>query len=61
MPPAPSAGRLVPTHGHLHRPVATDTDSAEALKVLHPQKDLNWRRQDQINLCAQPCTSITRL
>jgi transposase len=41
---------LVRTDRHLHRPVAADTDSAEALKVLtRAHKDLIWRRQDQIN------------
>ena len=41
---------LVRTDRHLHRPVAADSDSAEALKVLsRAHKDLIWRRQDQVN------------
>jgi transposase len=41
---------LVRTDRHLHRPVAADTELAEALKVLaRAHKDLIWRRQDQIN------------
>jgi hypothetical protein len=40
----------VRTDRHLHRPVAADSDSAEALKVLsRAHKDLIWRRQDQVN------------
>jgi transposase len=41
---------LVRTDRHLHRPIAADTDCAEALKVLsRAHKDLIWRRQDQVN------------
>jgi transposase len=41
---------VVRTDRHLHRPVASDTEGAEALKVLaRAHKDLIWRRQDQIN------------
>jgi transposase len=41
---------LVRTDRHLHRPVAADTEGAEALKVLtRAHKDLIWHRQDQIN------------
>jgi transposase len=41
---------LVRTDRHLHRPVAADSDSAEALKVLsRAHKDLIWRRQDEVN------------
>jgi transposase len=41
---------LVRTDRHLHGPVAADTNSAEALKMLtRAHKDLIWRRQDQIN------------
>lgn len=41
---------VVRTDQHLHRPVAADTDCAEALKVLtRAHKDLICRRQDQIN------------
>ena len=37
---------LVRTDRHLHRPVAADTESAEALKALtRAHKDLIWRRQ----------------
>jgi transposase len=41
---------LVRTDRHLHRPVAADSELAEALKVLtRAHKDLIWQRQGQVN------------
>lgn len=41
---------LVRTDRHLHRPVAADSELAEALKVLtRTHKDLIWQRQGQVN------------
>jgi transposase len=41
---------LVRTDRHLHRPVAADSELAEALTVLtRAHKDLIWQRQGQVN------------
>jgi transposase len=41
---------LVRTDRHLHRPVAADSELAEALKVLtRTHKNLIWQRQGQVN------------
>jgi transposase len=60
---------VVRTDRHLHRPVAADSELAEALKVVtRTHKDLIWQRQGQVNqlraalreYCAQPAANAAQ-
>ena len=52
---------LVRTDRHNHRPIAGDSDDAEAIKVLaRAHQNLIWDRTRHTNGCAARCASTTR-